>query len=74
MNGGYGIWLVWGVCSKSCLIGYKVRVRYCNNLWFVNGGKDCLELGLLCEIFVCRLWFLCDGKVCCLLFYWIFFV
>ena len=46
MNGDYGEWSSWSICSKTCGRGWKKRIRACNDPLPSNGGKDCYELGL----------------------------
>ena len=62
VDGGFSAWSSWSTCSKTCLTGYKVRARYCNNPQPANGGKDCSELGPSRETLVCKPWPPCDGK------------
>eukprot|EP00105_Crassostrea_gigas_P005928 XP_011419685.1 PREDICTED: coadhesin isoform X2 [Crassostrea gigas] len=42
VNGGFGNWGSWSVCSKSCEGGYKVRRRLCNSPTPKYGGKNCI--------------------------------
>ncbi|XP_068700145.1 uncharacterized protein [Montipora foliosa] len=46
VNGDYGAWSSWSVCSKTCGRGWKKRIRECNDPLPSNGGKDCYEQGL----------------------------
>ncbi|XP_052715476.1 A disintegrin and metalloproteinase with thrombospondin motifs adt-1-like isoform X1 [Crassostrea angulata] len=45
VNGGFGNWGSWSVCSKSCEGGYKVRRRLCNSPTPEYGGKNCIGNG-----------------------------
>merc|ERR1719309_1791426 len=42
VDGGFGPWTVWGVCSKSCGSGNQDRSRKCNNPAPAHGGDPCL--------------------------------
>ena len=46
VNGNYGKWSSWSICSKTCGRGLKKRIRECNDPLPSNGGKDCYEQGL----------------------------
>ncbi|XP_065934945.1 uncharacterized protein [Magallana gigas] len=42
VNGGFGNWGSWSMCSKRCEGGYKVRRRLCNSPTPKYGGKNCI--------------------------------
>lgn len=41
IDGKYGNWSAYGLCSKSCNVGNKNRTRWCNSPRPQHGGKDC---------------------------------
>ena len=41
VDGGWGDWLAWEECSKTCGLGERVRMRKCNNPAPFNGGRPC---------------------------------
>ena len=45
VDGGYGRWSGFTVCSKSCGEGFQIRERMCNNPKPQGGGKDCSVIG-----------------------------
>ncbi|XP_078346319.1 LOW QUALITY PROTEIN: SCO-spondin-like [Oculina patagonica] len=45
VNGGYSLWGLYGICSKTCGGGRQTRTRTCTNPPPANGGKDCSGLG-----------------------------
>jgi len=45
INGNYGPWSAWTLCSKSCGGGVRSRVRNCTNPAPAFGGMDCSALG-----------------------------
>ena len=46
VDGGYGEWSTWEVCTKSCGGGRTERTRACNNPIPQGAGKKCKEIGL----------------------------
>ena len=42
VNGNWGDWMEWSVCSKTCGEGLKNRSRECNNPQPMFGGRVCL--------------------------------
>lgn len=52
MYGGFIEWLKFSECIRLCGVGFKNRIRYCINLVFMYGGKDCI--GKLIEIKLCN--------------------
>jgi len=46
VDGGYGQWSNWGVCSQSCDGGKRHRTRKCNNPPPSNGGEKCIGSSL----------------------------
>lgn len=56
VNGGFGNWGSWSVCSASCGGGNRERHRLCNSPTPANGGKDCegnFSSTILCNEFPC---------------------
>ena len=45
VNGNWGEWSTFGVCSKTCGGGEKLKKRSCNNPSSANDGLDCLLSG-----------------------------
>jgi len=43
IDGKYGEWSSWNLCSKSCDGGLHTRVRKCDSPSPENGGKSCIE-------------------------------
>ena len=43
VDGGWGTWQPWGLCSKSCGWGKRVRRRICNNPTPQFGGYNCKD-------------------------------
>ncbi|XP_061197855.1 SCO-spondin-like isoform X2 [Saccostrea echinata] len=41
INGGFGEWSSWGLCSQSCNSGYRTRYRNCINPTPLFGGSNC---------------------------------
>ena len=41
VDGGWGNWTEWSVCSKKCGGGFHFRVRNCNNPAPQYGGQQC---------------------------------
>ena len=41
IDGNWGEWTPWGVCSRRCNEGKKVRTRKCDNPAPGNNGKPC---------------------------------
>ena len=42
VDGGWGSWTAWTLCSSSCGAGRRFRDQYCNNPKREGNGKDCL--------------------------------
>lgn len=45
VNGEWGPWSPWGVCSVTCDGGIQIRKRLCTDPAPKFGGKDCIGLG-----------------------------
>ena len=43
VDGNWGEWAEWSICSKTCGEGLKNRTRECNNPTPMFGGKSCDE-------------------------------
>ena len=41
VDGGWGPWVEWSVCSSSCGLGTQTRFRYCDNPRPAYGGRAC---------------------------------
>ena len=41
LDGDWGSWLSWSICSKSCGGGERIRARYCDSPEPLNGGMIC---------------------------------
>ena len=41
VNGGFGVWSPWSVCTVTCGGGTQDRYRQCNNPPAQNGGMAC---------------------------------
>lgn len=41
VDGGWGPWVEWSVCSSSCGLGTQTRFRYCDNPRLAFGGRAC---------------------------------
>ena len=41
VHGGWGSWLAFGTCSRTCGGGIKKSIRHCDNPAPKNGGKFC---------------------------------
>ena len=59
VDGEFGPWTEWTVCSSSCGGGLQIRSRKCNNPAPQNGGKDCQ--GSLIDSRKCSI-LACSGK------------
>ncbi|XP_057291426.1 hemicentin-1-like isoform X2 [Hydractinia symbiolongicarpus] len=46
VDGGFGDWTNYSLCSKTCDGGVQMRTRECNNPTPLAGGKDCVGLRL----------------------------
>ena len=44
VNGNWGSWYGWSICSVTCGVGQRERRRDCNNPPPIHGGMDCLGL------------------------------
>lgn len=42
LDGNWGIWSSWSLCSSSCGEGTQIRSRQCDNPVPQNGGHDCV--------------------------------
>ena len=62
INGNYGPWSVWTLCSKSCGGGVRSRVRNCTNPAPAFGGNDCSALGEPQESEPCNTRNICPGQ------------
>lgn len=62
MNGNYGPWSPWTLCSKSCAGGVRSRIRNCTNPVPEYGGKDCSALGEPQESEPCNTKKICPGR------------
>lgn len=62
INGNYGPWSAWTLCSKSCGGGVKSRVRNCTNPAPAFGGMDCSALGEPQESEPCKTRKICPGQ------------
>ena len=43
VNGGWGSWTAWSLCSVTCGSGQRTRERFCNNPIPSGGGSDCSD-------------------------------
>ena len=41
VNGNWGMWGAWSICSKTCGSGTWTRFRSCDNPTPAHGGFDC---------------------------------
>ena len=41
VDGGWGPWVEWSLCSSSCGLGTQTRFRYCDNPSPAYGGRAC---------------------------------
>ena len=61
MDGGWGAWADWSVCSLTCGGGTQTRERKCDSPVPAYGGKDCEpddddeEQEKTCNIASCKL-------------------
>lgn len=62
INGNYGPWSAWTLCSKSCGGGVRSRVRNCTNPAPAFGGNDCSALGEPQESEPCKTRNICPGQ------------
>ena len=62
VHGGYSLWSKWGVCSKSCDGGTKIRSRICTNPPPAHGGRGCNKLGPASQTRECKT-YKCPGKI-----------
>ncbi|XP_066928499.1 properdin-like [Clytia hemisphaerica] len=49
VDGNWGSWSQWSICSVTCGGGKRSRVRYCTNPTPVNGGRNCLGISEISE-------------------------
>ena len=42
--GGWGNWLSWSTCSRSCGTGTQIRKRFCDNPAPINNGTECVGI------------------------------
>ncbi|XP_046546208.1 uncharacterized protein LOC124256280 [Haliotis rubra] len=42
VDGNWGVWTPWSVCSVTCSSGSRERSRLCDNPAAANGGADCV--------------------------------
>ena len=54
VNGGYGNWSNFTVCTKSCGSGLKYRNRTCDHPTPMFGGRNCTILGKATEARTCN--------------------
>lgn len=55
-DGGYLVWSDWFDCDVICGGGLMQRYRICNSFFLINGGCDCVVVGLgfVMEFKVCN--------------------
>ena len=56
VDGAWGVWSEWGICSATCDDGIQRRDRECNHPPPMNGGQNCTGNGtetLLCNLRAC---------------------
>ncbi|XP_068752195.1 uncharacterized protein [Montipora capricornis] len=54
IDGGYGEWSPYTICSRTCGVGQRARSRSCVNPSPQYGGKNCSQIGNAREIDVCN--------------------
>lgn len=55
VDGNYSNWSVFSFCIKSCGVGKKIRMRKCDNFFFVGEGRNCFYFGLVIESQLCNI-------------------
>ena len=43
MDGNWGVWSNWSICTETCGRGVKYRTRLCDNPVPQNGGAMCIS-------------------------------
>ena len=72
IDGGYGEWSPYTICSRTCGVGQRARSRSCVNPSPQYGGKNCSQIGKAQEIDVCNTK-KCPGKQIVVRFYSVLF-
>lgn len=54
IDGGYGEWSPFTICTKTCGGGLRVRSRNCDNPYPQHRGKNCSRFGEAREIVICN--------------------
>ena len=65
VDGGWGSWSEWNICSTQCGTGVRTRLRFCNSPPRQNDGAACVGPQTLHEICEATN---CDGGIFCLFF------
>lgn len=56
IDGVFSDWNFWNICLDSCGGGVKFRICYCDLLFLLNGGRNCIERDyeeMKCNDFFC---------------------